>query len=196
MKSQLMLLSLLLGCSSALAAAPAKASSPHNGKPKASQHSPKPPRQMSPPEFEQQQQRLHAAHNQSRHQVHSVNTPDTQLPRQFQQLQATNSSCNSAAELLPLSGSELITAIENANLTSCLYGLYNKDLLGSGHFSDSKISTVVNAIVQRLPNFEGSDSSGAAALEKLVTYACDALGRSRQQSSVQLKLSQQLIAGI
>ncbi len=78
--------------------------------------------------------------------------------------------CNSPADLLPLQDQALIDAISNSSLTSCLYQLYNVAYVGTAHFSDQKILTVASAINSKLAGFDGSDASGAAVLEKLVTY--------------------------
>ncbi len=83
---------------------------------------------------------------------------------------ATAASCTQPEELLNLYGNNLVNAVRDANLTSCLYGLYNSDLVGTEHFSDAKIQTIVQAINDLLTSYKGTTETGATELEKLVTY--------------------------
>ena len=141
-----------------------------------------PPRTMSPSQFLQIQKQQDHFH------------PDREIGRPFQlekkSTQITNNlslnrssrqafstldnraanPCNSPEELLKLDGEELITAVKNANLTSCLYGLYNSSFAGSDYFSDSKLLDIINAINELLTNYDGTTEAGATELEKLVTY--------------------------
>ncbi|MDP5136258.1 collagenase [Rheinheimera baltica] len=149
-------------------------------------HAPKPPRQMSPHEFEKQQANIYA----KRHQLPQISALLTDAEKANSTLQHVTTlqsaaelstlrnsdqqqlqnTCSSPQSLLPLYGSELVDAVVSADLTSCLYGLYNNALLGSAHFSDAKINTIVQAINSRMANFDGSNATGAAELEKLVSY--------------------------
>ncbi|MBU1436211.1 MAG: collagenase [Gammaproteobacteria bacterium] len=138
----------------------------------------RPPRTVSPLEFEKIQANLDA----KQHGVSLDSRWTLDASKQFQSanLSQSNSkstqnvltapSCTAPAQLLGLYDADLVDAVSNAQLTSCLYGLYNAGLVGTEHFSDQKILTIVNAIVDRLADFDGSDESGAAVIEKLVTY--------------------------
>ena len=127
---------------------------------------PNPPRQVSPHQIEQSQRQLH----------HKVKTLSVQSLSKFntntssRQSSAAEDACTSPDQLLGLNGKALVTAVINANLTSCLYGLYNASFVGGEHFADAKLETIINAINERLPAFDGSNATGAADIEKLVTY--------------------------
>ncbi|MBZ9611926.1 M9 family metallopeptidase [Rheinheimera maricola] len=203
MKTNTLLLSLLFGSSALLAAEPASPSHPgmlaqdlqHGHEHNAMQHSPKPPRLVSPHEFEKIQAKLYAERNQLPLPSHLVPDADKAMHLANRQQLMQQSSCTSPATLLPLTGAELVSAIEGASLTSCLYGLYDNALLGSAHFSDAKILTVVQAISNLMASFDGSDATGAAELEKLVSYLRAMhwveAGSNRQFSAAYLSTLQQ-----
>jgi microbial collagenase len=169
MKKSSLLLSLLVGLTAVWALSPfsAAAHQHHQSGPERQSselehgipelQAPLPPRKVSPYQFEQQQQNL-------------KKTPSVSAKVQVQKTALQSSSCASPAQLLPLQDQALIQAIESANLTSCLYGLYNANFLNSDYFTDSKLLTIVQAIHNRMAQFDGSDATGAAELEKLVTY--------------------------
>ncbi|WP_333609689.1 M9 family metallopeptidase N-terminal domain-containing protein, partial [Arsukibacterium sp.] len=200
MKKNTLLLSLLFGSSTLLAGEPASLSHPsqlaqdlqHGHEHNDRQQTPKPPRLVSAHEFEKIQAKLHAKRNRKVLPAHLI--PDADKTMRLQQF-SIQSVCTSPDALLPLSGAALVSAIESANLTSCLYALNNQNLLGSGHFSDAKILTVVQAINSRMASFDGSDASGAAELEKLVSYLRAMhwveAGSNRQFSAVYLSALQQ-----
>lgn len=144
-----------------------------------SQRAPQQPRLMSPVEFEKVQAQIYAEHQgvtlsakwqtaaqqafltAERHSKLSVSADNTSLQA---------AGCSSPADLLPLQDQALIDAISNSSLTGCLYQLYNMAYVGTAHFSDQKLLTIATAINSKLAGFDGSDASGAAVLEKLVTY--------------------------
>lgn len=141
-----------------------------------------PPRTMSPSQFFQvhkQQKFLHFDREIGRplqlERKSLENTNNLSLNRAAKQAFSTldnraASSCNSPEELLELSGAALITAVKNANLTGCLYGLYNSSFAGTDYFSDQKLLNIVNAINELLAEYKGTTETGATELEKLVTY--------------------------
>lgn len=129
------------------------------------QHPPRPPRTLSPLEF---QQRL----MQSEHLpvLKSKKAASQALDKQSANLNAVASSCSSASELQGLTGSALVDAVKQGQLTSCLYGLYNVSWVGSGMFSDANLLSIVGAINEVLVGYDGSTATGATELEKLVTF--------------------------
>ncbi len=165
---------------------------------KALQLAPQQPRLISPAEFEKTQAQIYAQQHgvtlsakwQTAAQqafltadLPSQSTTKTQaaVDQAFTDNQTSNAltqdepsllaaGCSSPADLLPLQDQALIDAISNSSLTGCLYKLYNVAYVGTAHFSDQKILTIATAINTRLAGFDGSDASGAAVLEKLVTY--------------------------
>jgi len=78
--------------------------------------------------------------------------------------------CQTPADLQPLTGDALISAIESSSLSGCLYKLYDQSLPATALYHDANLQTVANAILQRLAQFDGSNATGASELEKLVTY--------------------------
>ncbi|WP_268808657.1 collagenase [Pseudobacteriovorax antillogorgiicola] len=78
--------------------------------------------------------------------------------------------CSDPKELLDLHGDSLVDKVVKGDLKSCIYGLYDASLVGSGHFTDKKLQTIVEAINQYLISFDGTDESGAVEVEKLVSY--------------------------
>ncbi|MCW9017082.1 MAG: hypothetical protein OQJ89_08970, partial [Kangiellaceae bacterium] len=101
-----------------------------------------PPRTMSPSQFLQIQKQQNHFHL-NREISHPLQldkkslqiTNNLSLNRAAQQAFSTldnraASQCNSPEELLELSGADLVAAVKNANLTSCLYGLYNSSFAG------------------------------------------------------------------
>ncbi|GAB3020850.1 collagenase [Bowmanella dokdonensis] len=138
---------------------------------------PKPPRTLSPIEFQRQlQQSARHTHHSSR-QIDSTSLTSQQVLKSNQHaadkrlsFSATTAGCSSAAELQNLGGDALVEALRAGNLTSCLYGLYDTQWVGTALFSDANMLAVVQAINSILPGFDGSDASGAGELEKLVTY--------------------------
>lgn len=107
----------------------------------------------------------------------SVATPQlseaTDLQMQTQSNQnvvVQNTGCTTSADLTGLSGAALVSAIEQGSLTGCLYQLYNASLANSPLFADANLQTVTDALLARLAGFDGSNATGAAELEKLVTY--------------------------
>lgn len=151
---------------------------PQSEKPDLFRQSVRPPRLLSPAEFEKVQANIDALQ-------HGVELDESWTLDATKMLMAEQQSvdlnsmpeqsqsavvCTSPSQLLGLQDSELVNAVVNAQLSSCLYGLYNANLVGTEHFSDAKLLTIVNAIIERLPAFDGSNETGAAALEKLVTY--------------------------
>lgn len=117
----------------------------------------RPLRRLSPIQLQQQQ--YNTAHSAALVANFSAQNNDLQ-----------SSGCQSPADLQPLSGAALISAIESSSLTGCLYQLYNQSLPSTALYQDANLQTVVNAVNQRLQQFDGSNASGAAELEKLVTY--------------------------
>ncbi|WP_306518279.1 collagenase [Rheinheimera sp.] len=142
-----------------------------------------PPRLMSPAEFEKVQAKIYA-------EKHGLELSTRWRPAADQEFYLADkksfstvatqkynnaatqaaAGCTSPADLLNLYGNDLVHAVSNASLTGCLYKLYDASLVGSAHFSDSKILTIATAINEKLVGFDGSDASGAVVLEKLVTY--------------------------
>ena len=126
-----------------------------------------PPRQLSPIQFEQLlQQNLSAD---------SLYEPDTKSIRHAQKNSASPSmnaqpGCSAASELQGLSGEALVNAVKEGDLSGCLYGLFNTSWVGTSVFSDESIITIVNAINAHLTNYDGTEATGAAALEKMVIY--------------------------
>jgi len=141
-----------------------------------------PPRLMSPVEFEKVQAKIYAEKHglelstrwrpaaDQEYSRHSLNNLSKHNKPQPNNVTTTAVSCSSPVDLLNLYGNELVDAVSNASLTGCLYKLYDVSLVGTAHFSDSKILTIANAINEQLQGFDGSDASGAVVLEKLVTY--------------------------
>ncbi len=138
----------------------------------------RPPRTLSPVEFEKVQANIDAL----QHGVVLDSQWTLDASKQYRsaqqsvilskKAQSTQNAvaCTSPSQLLGLYGTDLVDAVSNAQLSSCLYGLYNAGFVGTEHFTDAKILTIVNAIVDRLAGFDGSDATGAAVIEKLVTY--------------------------
>ncbi|WP_052151494.1 collagenase [Paraglaciecola arctica] len=83
---------------------------------------------------------------------------------------AVVAGCTVAADLLSLYDEDLVNAITQGDLSACLYGLYNKGHATTEMFADEKALTVVNAINDRLATYDGTNSSDASELEKLVTF--------------------------
>ncbi|WP_164852316.1 collagenase [Rheinheimera riviphila] len=138
----------------------------------------RPPRTLSPLEFEKVQANidvlqhgleLDAQWTLDASKQYQAVAQSPRLSKNQQSAQAA-AACTSPSQLLGLHGSALVEAVSNAQLSSCLYGLYNAGFVGTEHFTDAKILTIVNAIVDRMAGFDGSDASGAAVIEKLVTY--------------------------
>lgn len=158
--------------------------------PQTSQRAPQQPRLMSPAEFEKVQAQIYAEHQgvtlSAKWQTAAQQaylTADVQSAAALSAEAKSNLShdaqqnnsqldvgCASPADLLPLQDQALIDAISNSSLTGCLYKLYNMAYVGTAHFSDQKLLTVATAINSKLAGFDGSDATGAAVLEKLVTY--------------------------
>jgi len=128
-----------------------------------------PPRQISPAQF---QELLES--NQSIDQHYQVekklNTKKTFNKHVSALNNALVTSCTSPAELQGLVGSDLVNAVKSGVLNSCLYGLFDSSLVGSSVFSDQSITTIANAINTHLDNYDGTEATGAAELEKLVIY--------------------------
>mgnify|MGYP000456689423 CR=1 FL=1 len=80
------------------------------------------------------------------------------------------SQCTDPNELMGLSGQVLVDTIKGAELRSCMYGLYNASLVGSGVFSDQNLISIVNAINEQLVNYDAISSVETSELENLVTY--------------------------
>ena len=158
--------------------------------PPTAQTAPQQPRLMSPAEFEKVQAQIYAEHQgvtlsakwQTAAQqayltadVQSAAALSAQAKSNLSHDARQNNSqlavgCSSPADLLPLQDQALIDAISNSSLTGCLYQLYNMAYVGTAHFSDQKLLTIATAINSKLAGFDGSDATGAAVLEKLVTY--------------------------
>ncbi|WP_196139217.1 M9 family metallopeptidase [Aliikangiella sp. G2MR2-5] len=139
-----------------------------------------PPRTMSPYQFMQMQRHQHNSlssdvrstlnTNQSTLSVNSLNQK-TFSESSFGSLSANAADvCSDPSELLPLAGEQLVAAVKSANITSCLYGLYNAEFAGTDYFSDAKLMTIVSAINDILVGYDGTSAAGASELEKLVTY--------------------------
>ncbi|MEH8020436.1 collagenase [Rheinheimera metallidurans] len=178
MKANTLLLSLLISSGALWASEPITPSYPaqlesdlkHNQAQQSEQKYIHPPRLVSPAEVDKIIRQQHS-HDVPIRAITDANTTNQQNSR----VSTTNvinnvASCNNPAQLLPLYGTDLVNAVINASLSSCLYGLYNDAFVGTEHFADTKLQTIVEAITARLPNFDGSDATGAADLEKLVTY--------------------------
>lgn len=135
----------------------------------------RPIRRLAPHQTEQQQYNLWSSQ-----QAEHLSQQPLQQPNSLSALQAYDSQqgststlaagCSSPADLQPLSGKALVDAIEAASLTGCLYKLYDQSLPATALYNDANLQTIVDAINQRLTQFDGSNASGAAELEKLVTY--------------------------
>jgi microbial collagenase len=78
--------------------------------------------------------------------------------------------CTDVAMLKGLTGSVLIQTLKEADLRQCVYGLYNKSLVNDAVFSDANILTVVTAINEHTKNYDGTEKTDAAGLEKLIGY--------------------------
>ena len=141
-----------------------------------------PPRKVSPLQFEQaqkQQKHFHLDRGIG-HPLQFENKPTQMTNRWSLNLSSQEAfktldtraatPCNSPEELRDLNGPDLISAVKNANLTNCLYGLYNSSFAGTDYFSDQKLLDIVNAINELLTDYKGTTETGATELEKLVTY--------------------------
>lgn len=78
--------------------------------------------------------------------------------------------CTDAAMLKGLTGAALIQVLKTADLRQCVYALYNKSLVNDAVFSDANILTVVTAINEHTKNYDGTEKTDAAGLEKLIGY--------------------------
>lgn len=146
----------------------------------APQQPPQQPRLMSPREFEKVQAQIYAERYgvtlPAKWQTAAAQAYNAQAASEQQILSravtinAAATGCTSPADLLPLQGQALVDAVSASSLTGCLYQLYNAAYVGTAHFSDQKLLTIATALNTKMLNFDGSDASGAAVLEKLVTY--------------------------
>jgi microbial collagenase len=130
-----------------------------------------PPRRLSPIEFE----RLHQQSNQlskelPAHTVKAKKKLPLKLSRSGSGSNLSALACTNADELLGLSGQALVDAVKGAELTSCLYGLYNTNWVGTEMFSDANLISIVDSINLLLAAYDGTTATGASELEKLVTF--------------------------
>ncbi|GHF92808.1 collagenase [Thalassotalea marina] len=125
-----------------------------------------PPRQVSPKQFE-----LLLQNNHSIDDVYLTKHTKTALEsKTSDSLTAVSIGCSSPNELEGLTGQALITAVKSGNLTTCLYGLFNSNFVGTSLFSDASIQSIAQGIVDHLAEYDGTEQTGAAELEKLVIY--------------------------
>lgn len=125
-----------------------------------------PPRQISPKQFE-----LLLQNKRSIDDVYLANKSNFSVANKKRDgIKTVTPACSSPAELENLTGQALISAVKSGNLSSCLYGLFNKDFVGSDLFSDESIQTIAQGIVEHLAGYDGTEQTGAAELEKLVIY--------------------------
>ena len=140
---------------------------------------PKPPRLVSPNEYQRIQ-----ANMATNIDIFSARSKDV-LPAKRNQLSSeksaksnktsnvnllTTTGCESPSDLIGLGGQALITALKSGELTSCLYGLYDTSLAGGTVFADANLLTVAQAISEMLATYTGEDVTEAEELEKLITY--------------------------
>jgi microbial collagenase len=174
MKQLSSILASLLLCSSVFGVQPLSAESsnpkginPHLTK---TERAPNPPRTQSPNQVAAQLQTARNTHN-----IYSTSDNSHRPKVQSEKSSLTRATqvtdgCTQASELRDLVGAELVTAVRSANLTSCLYGLYNSDYVANGYFTDAKLLTIVEAINLHLVDYKGTTETGATEIEKLVTY--------------------------
>lgn len=125
-----------------------------------------PPRQISPKQFELLLQTKQTLND------HYRSDPKTLNRSMRSPIKAMQSSgCTNANELQSLSDDALVNAVVNGDLTSCLYGLFDANLVGTSVFSDQSLQTIADAISDLLSTgYDGTDTTKAAQLEKLVIY--------------------------
>lgn len=128
-----------------------------------------PPRQISPHQFEQL---LKENKNLDAYYTSAISKGDTKRSSRKVNANTTDtvSECSSPSQLQSLTGEALVSAVKSGNLSSCLYGLFDKSLVGTSVFSDESIITISHAISAHLTDYDGTESSDAAELEKLVIY--------------------------
>ena len=136
---------------------------------------PRPPRLVSPIEFQRIQAQLDAERRNTKvpaRLLSESNLQSTQFnPALSQRIQSFSSSgCSHPAELQSLSGTALVDAVKSAQLSSCLYGMYNSSLVGTPLFSDANLQTIVTAMLELLEDYDASSVSDSSELEKLVTF--------------------------
>ncbi|OKY27838.1 collagenase [Thalassotalea sp. PP2-459] len=125
-----------------------------------------PPRQVSPKQFEQLLQSKQTLND------HYRAKPSTQVRSMQTPIKAKlNTGCSSVNELQSLTGDALVNAVINGDLNSCLYGLFDANLVGTSVFSDQSLQTIADAMSDLLSyGYDGTDVTKAAQLEKLVIY--------------------------
>lgn len=142
------------------------------------QRHPKPPRQMSPIEFQRIQAEISSERHEKSIPAHLVEATQ-HIPQTKQQNQlktahrfsvVSDTNCTDPSQLQGLSGEALVQAIKSAVLTSCLYALYNRSLAGTELFSDANMQTISTAMQSMIDNYDASSHSETAELEKLVTF--------------------------
>ena len=126
-----------------------------------------PPRQLSPIQFEQLLQQNRSADSLYDPQAKQIRNAQKNNARVMMDAQP---GCAAASDLQGLSGEALVNAVKGGDLSACLYGLFNTSWVGTSVFSDESIITIVNAINAQLANYDGTEATGAAELEKMVIY--------------------------
>lgn len=131
---------------------------------------PKPPRTMSPKLMEKVQKQHHLEHDKAL--KSRSDKVSLQMMRSVSSVEEADDVfvCNDPQQLLEVSGADLVTRIKNAELISCMYGLYNTDWVGGDMFTDQRLDTVVEAINLMLANYDATSEVESSELEKLVTY--------------------------
>ena len=124
-----------------------------------------PPRNISPEQFRQSLKNNKAINEF----YQSKLSPRTETKKNILS-RSIATSCTSPAELQSLSGADLVNAVKSSVLNSCLYGLFDKNLVGTNVFSDASITTIASAIDAHLASYDGSEANSAAELEKLEIY--------------------------
>jgi len=124
-----------------------------------------PPRQISPEQFRQS-----LKNNQPISEFYRSKPALLSKQKTSKLTRSVITSCTSPAELQTLSGDDLINSVKSGVLNSCLYGLFDKSLVGTNVFTDASITTIASAINTHLASYDGTDASSADELEKLVIY--------------------------
>ncbi|SEA89565.1 collagenase [Alkalimonas amylolytica] len=138
---------------------------------------PRPPRQLSPIEFQRIQAQIDAERRNTRLPAHLVaetshlsETTSALRRPALRSFSITAASCTHPSQLQHLSGDALVQAVKSAELSSCLYGMYNASLVGTALFSDANLNSIVHAMLQLLEHYDASSMTESSELEKLVTF--------------------------
>lgn len=140
---------------------------------------PKPPRLVSPNEYQRLQAKMAAdfdgkpvvnSKDAATNRSHFLSLKNTRLNKSTSASALIDEGCTHPDDLVGLSGDDLVISLKGGSLSACLYGLYDNQLAGSALFSDANLLTVTQAISALLVTYDGSNETGAVALEKLITY--------------------------